>query len=209
MAGSGPGRRNQRRFQWEREHRRVLSLPCTRGRVGVGVLILHFGPHPNPPPNTGEGRKSTEASMAQFADREHFIPIRLSDLLDLLCKEPLGDAERGQLRSLSRLLTAIFHFEYHQSLETLKEAYAPFDPDQDIKALAPWSDEERARRLDELFKNFDELMTRANFTRLTREKLEEAFSAVSAWGIPMEVDFNQFERLEVYSRGDTASQRVR
>jgi hypothetical protein len=146
--------------------------------------------------------------MAQDADREHYIPLRLTDLLDLACAE-LEEPEQARLRAFARLLAAIFHFEYHRSLEALKEAYAPFDPDEDVRLLTPWTAAERTRRLAELFTRFDELMTRANFTRLTQDKLEAAFASVSAWGIPMHVDFSQFERLEVYARGDAVGQRVR
>lgn len=148
--------------------------------------------------------------MAEHADREHYIPLRFTDLVELLGRAPtLTDPERESFRALAKLLSAVFHFESHQRLEELKEAYAPFDPDEDVKLLSPWSPEERRRRQEQLFARFDELLRQANYVRLTREKLEAAFSTVSAWGIPMEVDFSQFERLEVYARGDIVGKRTR
>lgn len=147
--------------------------------------------------------------MAEFTDREHYIPIRLPDLLDLLCREQLADDDRGKLRSFSCLLAAIFHFEFHHSLDELKNAYAPFDPDNDVRPLTPWTADERQHKLNQLYQQFDALLERANYVRLTREKLEAAFEAVSAWGINMEVDFTQFDRLELYYRGDTVGQRIR
>src|SRR5262245_9962756 len=120
--------------------------------------------------------------MAEHQDREKFIPIRKADLLDLLCGEPaLADADRSAFRSLSDLLAATFHFEYHSHLEKLKDAYAPFDPDADTRQLVALSAEDRHKRLDTLFEQFIWLLERANFTRLTQGHMEKAFAAVSAW----------------------------
>ena len=75
--------------------------------------------------------------MAEFKDREHFIPIRRSELLELLCADKnLKPEERDLFRQFVRLVVATFHFEYNQRLEELKDSYAPFDPDRDTKQLA-------------------------------------------------------------------------
>ena len=40
---------------------------------------------------------------------------------------PEGDAD--EFRDFCRILEALFHFEFHRRLETLKNCYAPFNPD--------------------------------------------------------------------------------
>ena len=82
--------------------------------------------------------------MPANADREHFIPIRKSDLIELLCREPgLTSEERDGFRQLCRLIGATFHFEYNATLERLKDEYAFFDPDADTRQLEPTTREQR------------------------------------------------------------------
>src|SRR5258708_4193860 len=68
--------------------------------------------------------------MAEYKDREHYIPLRKSDLVDMLCTDLGADrASAQQFRQLGDLISATFHYEYYKLLEELKDEYAPFDPD--------------------------------------------------------------------------------
>src|SRR5262245_14811587 len=113
---------------------------------------------------TGWKRWNGEEPMAEYSDREHYIPLRRSDLVDLLCADKgLAPADREAFRQFCRLVAATYHFEYQEKLEELKTEYAPFDPDAvtvQVKKLTP---EERQGRLDDLFGRFTWLMERANF----------------------------------------------
>src|SRR6516162_6486280 len=142
--------------------------------------------------------------MAEYADREHYIPLRKSDLVTLLCRDKQLPAERREpVRQFCTLASAVFHFEYQQWLEELKDAYAPFDPDSETKPLTPLSPEDRSARLEKVFEDFVRLMERANFKRLTPEQVREAVRAhAEARGLQTDVDFNVFERLEVFVRGE-------
>src|SRR4051812_30214575 len=101
--------------------------------------------------------------MAEYLDREHYIPLRKSDLADLLCADKdLPVTERPELRQFFRLVSALFHFEYLQQLEELKDAYAAFDPDSETKPLRPLPPGERAQRQEKLFAALARLMERAN-----------------------------------------------
>ena len=102
--------------------------------------------------------------MAEYKDREHYIPLRRSDLVRLLCQDKgLPVTEREPFRQFARLVTAVFHFEYQQQLEELKDAYAPFDPDAETQPLKPLPAEEREAKLGQTFDAFVRLMERANF----------------------------------------------
>jgi hypothetical protein len=142
--------------------------------------------------------------MAEYKDREHFIPLRKSDLIELLCRDKkLSATERQSFRSFCVLVSAVFHFEYLKQLEELKDAYAPFDPDADTKTLAPVSEEERRKDEQQLFAHFAGLMERANFKRLTREELQQALQEVATVsGIHTHVDLGLFEHLDLFIRGD-------
>jgi hypothetical protein len=142
--------------------------------------------------------------MAEYKDREHFIPLRKTELIDLLCADKdLAPSDADQFRQFCQLVSAIFHFEFNQRLEELKAAYAPFDPDTDTISLVKLPAEERQRRLNDLFSDFGWLLERANFTHLSQEEIEPSLTGHGEWGLPMQVDFGAFERLAIFARGDT------
>lgn len=146
--------------------------------------------------------------MTDAAGREHYIPIRRRDLLDLCCRDLGTDHEAIRwFQKLATMLAATFHYEHFRHLNELKDAYAPFDPDSAAVRLRTYSADERARLLDDFDRQFVQLMERANFTRLTMAEIAELAKGVSEWGLNMDVDFGIFERLEVFVRGDTMGTR--
>jgi hypothetical protein len=148
--------------------------------------------------------------MAEHDDREHYIPIRKADLVDLLCGEgDLSAQDQDRFRQLCTLTEAMFHFEYHKQLDELKNAYAPFDPDSETNALAKLSDADRGSRLTALFDKFVWLLGKANFMELKEEDIRAALEGSSAWGINMSVDFSVFERYHIFIRGDSLVTRYR
>jgi hypothetical protein len=146
--------------------------------------------------------------MAEYTNREHYIPIRRSELTDLLGYD-LAPADEAAFRRLCRHLAEHYHLVYFRLHEQLKDAYAPFDPDADTHALATPDEAERRDRLDRLFAEFDRLLGRANFRKLSPDELRAALRAASHWGVNMDVDLDAFERLDVYYRGDTIGRRSR
>ena len=149
--------------------------------------------------------------MAEYQDREHYIPLRKSDLVELLCKDPKLDArERDSFRQFCRLVGAVWHFEYLDTLEKLKDAYAPFDPDSVTNPLAPLTPDQRPQQMEALFDEFVKLMERANFKRLSRKDIEAAVEGgASDWGVNMYVDFDVFERLELFVRSEGKTTRTK
>jgi hypothetical protein len=148
--------------------------------------------------------------MAEYKDREHYIPLRKSDLVELLCGDKsLSRAERDSFRQLCVLISAVFHFEYHQRLEELKNDYAPFDPDAVTKAIKQLVPEDRQQKLDELFEQFDSLMERANFRKLDTSLLQSGTTHASEFGLQMSVDFRMFEKLAAYTRGEAMGTRYK
>jgi len=139
---------------------------------------------------------------------EHFVPIRKADLVDLLCREPkLIPRDRDSLRRLADLLSRRLHMAYHRELEELKQVFSHFDPDADTMAPAALTPDARTEQLDEMFRRFNWLLERANFIRLTREDIRAAMGGSSGWGVNLEVDFEVFDRLEIYGRGDVTVER--
>src|SRR5262245_27169501 len=133
---------------------------------------------------------------------DHYIPLRPADLMRKLGDEPAVTIfEREQFRQLCQLAGATIHHEYHARLEELKVAYAPFDPDDDAANQFDLSEEERAARCRDLFTDFEALLGRANYRKLSREEIEAAIRSPSAAGMRLKLDLELFERLEIYVRG--------
>jgi hypothetical protein len=150
-----------------------------------------------------------QSSSPRVKSDEHFIPLRKSDLIDRLCNLPeLVAEEADSFRRLCQLLDATLHFEYHTHFEKLKDAYAAFDPDSDTESVGKLTENAKEARLDHLFDRFTWLLERANFRKLSSADWEAALAAASAHGLSLEVDIDFFDRLEMYSRGETTAVQV-
>ena len=149
--------------------------------------------------------------MAEYLDREHFIPLRKNDLMHLLVHDKqLPATEREPFRQFCRLVGATIHFEYLAKLEEIKDAYAAFDPDADTRPPRPPSPEERQACEDRVFAAFASLMERADFRRLAPEAIQQAVRRTPGdWGLHVDLDLHVFERLELYERGDVVREQVR
>jgi len=83
--------------------------------------------------------------MLEKARRKNrYIPFRKSDIIEMCSKEarlPEGDVKEFQ--DFCQILEALFHFEFHKRLETLKNCYAPFNPDADTRTVFTYSEEDK------------------------------------------------------------------
>ncbi len=145
--------------------------------------------------------------MAAHHDREHFIPLRRSDLVNLLVGQ-LPPGEDALFRRFCDLLCDRVHIEFYRLLERLKDDYAPFDPDTDTRLLHSIDVMARAARVDRLFLAFDRLLARANYRRLTEEEVLATQFGSSQWGLDMSIDLTVFERFALYVRGRNTGKRT-
>src|SRR5262249_25823613 len=106
-----------------------------------------------------------------------------------------------------RLVIATYHFEYHKTLEELKNAYALFDPDADTRLLKEPTPEQCQEREQAVFKDLAWLMERANFRQVGEEEILKALEGTSEGGVNMDIDLTVFERYEIYARGDITQTR--
>ena len=142
--------------------------------------------------------------------REHFIPIRRADLLQRLATlvEP---EHREAILSLGQILSATFHHQFHQRMESLKQDYVSLDPDRDTQLVEAdhHSDTSNSDPATSFFDATIDLLERANFRRLSQDDIEAAMQGSSDWGVNLQVDFDLFDRLELYARGDVVQTRTR
>jgi hypothetical protein len=166
----------------------------------------------NKPPASASTRSSKRKppAVSPKASREQFIPLRKAELVDTLARSgDMTTSEAAAFRQFCGKLQAVLHAEYQAALETLKNAYAPFDPDADTRSGAELSESQLTERRQTLFTQFGWLLQRGNFVRLAQEEIESALADCSQWGVNLSVNFDVFDRLELYCRGDIVGTRFR
>ena len=133
---------------------------------------------------------------------EHFIPFHRADLVRLASTDPrLPEDQRAAFVTACTLITNLFHYEFHQRLEHLKEAFAPLDPNSEARPIpgevAASKDASRTR----LWAAFRELLTRANFTEVSDEELQHALNAESVFDVKLHTKLDDFAELMIFARG--------
>lgn len=136
--------------------------------------------------------------------RERAIPIRVSDLERLLMDDPaLTEQDRANWSQFSRLVAAIFHQEAQAKLMELKARYAPFDPDSDCIEIEGSGRDVTDQSDEDFLRAFESTLIRANYRELDVETLKRAVAAPNEAGLNYIPNFDLFEHLKVYVRGET------
>ncbi len=100
-------------------------------------------------------------------------------------------------RQLSYMLEQIFHFEFHQVIEALKNAYTDLDPDSDMRD-PELSQIPPTKSFGQLL---DGLLEKANYERVTESELNQALVESSLFKIRLHVDFDDFSEVSLFARG--------
>jgi hypothetical protein len=145
--------------------------------------------------------------MTDAPNRDRFIQFRKTDIIAMCCDDSRMDAEDvAEFREFCRILGALFHFEFHGSLETLKNCYAPFNPDADTRPLSEYLPEHKEQLQKELVAEMTAVLNSANFEKITAADLEQALAEESLFKIRLEVDFDDFEDVIFFRRGESVKQ---
>ena len=131
---------------------------------------------------------------------ERFIPVAYDELLERLIEDL--KIEKDQSRQFSSLLRSFYHTRFHEDLLLLKKLYLPFNPDADTLTLERYSGTEYKNIKAELIGQIQPLLNSANYEELTEESLSEAMEKTSPYGVEVSVDFDDFEDLSLFFRGE-------
>jgi len=138
--------------------------------------------------------------MTTTHTREAFIPHSREDLIArCIADGRLAAAQVQPFRAFCELLMAYYHFQFHHELETLKRTYAPLNPDATPhadRAPAP-----SAAQADEMVSTLEQVLRRANYTRLADATLQQALSEISLIDLRTHINFDDFVQVLVYHRG--------
>jgi hypothetical protein len=134
-------------------------------------------------------------------DRDHFIAVRKTDILDaLIAHGRLADeAQRESFRQVCRRLGAIHHYEYLAELERLRDDYFYFNPEIEPHARLDAAALERAYA--ELVNSFTTVLKDANFVEMSHAEIEEAHRRRSVLRIEIEAPLDDFREVRFFRRG--------
>ncbi len=150
-----------------------------------------------------EDQKSEDkASATDTLPREQFIPISRGELFDSLPQiETCSTEDQSRLRELFRILDALLNHQYHSQFSELRRVYASLDPDN-VFVFGKEAAQDNKKSSEHVFKRLDDILDRANYRRLQQSDLEEAVENAGVLGIRLRVDFDLFEDLHIYARGN-------
>jgi hypothetical protein len=131
-----------------------------------------------------------------------YIPFRKHDIITMCAKELTKD-QQTSFKQLCELLASLIHFQYHGTLESLKNNYAPFDPNSDTRLINSVTDEQKALCQRDFAKDFANVLNAANFEVITNEDLQDALNEESLFKVRLEVEFEDFEEVVFYRRGES------
>ena len=135
--------------------------------------------------------------MTEENSKYRFIPYRRRDIVEMCLQEKRLTAAADDFRQLSYMLDQIFHFEFHQVIEALKNAYANLDPDADTRCL-DIVENDTSKIFVELL---DGLLEKANYERVTESDLNQALIESSLFKIRLQVEFDDFSEVSLFARG--------
>jgi Protein of unknown function (DUF3754) len=139
------------------------------------------------------------------ADR--FIPFTKSDVIEMCIKDAqLTEDQVKEFKDFCQILEALFHFEFHARLEKLKTCFRPFNPDADTRNVFNYSEAEKSKLQKQLVSEMTAVLNAANFEQVTAGDLKQALGEESLFQIRLEVDFDDFEDVIFFRRGETVKE---
>ena len=143
------------------------------------------------------------------ARKNRYIPFRKSDIVQMCLKEArLPEGNFDDFKEFCQILEALFHFEFHKRLETLKDCYDPFNPDADTRSVFKYSEDEKKTLQKKLVSEVTSILNAANYEKITANDLKMALGEESLFKIKLVVDFNDFEDVIFFRRGASVKQEV-
>ena len=128
-----------------------------------------------------------------------FIPFRKTDVLEMCLHNSILLPQETLFRRFYHQLDRLLHYEFLSIIETLKDQYAPVDPDTDTRnsGLAALATTEP------FAETLAQLIEQSNYNRITEQEINQAFEQSSLFNIRLHVDFDDFSEVLLFSRGES------
>jgi hypothetical protein len=146
--------------------------------------------------NLGLGRFMTDTSTAKIS---RFIPFRKTDVLEMCLHSSSLAEQEVPFRRFYHQLDRLLHYEFLGIIESLKDQYAPVDPDTDTRSSGLEPSATREPFADTLA----QLIEQSNYNRISQQEIKQAFEQSSLFNIRLHVDFDDFSEVLLFSRGES------
>ena len=135
---------------------------------------------------------------------EAFIPYSRQEIIELCLADGIAESDLQNFRDFCNILIAYYHFKLHHSLEDLKSNFVPFNPDiEDYRQIDPLDNFANLEQKEQaLVTTFKTILEQANYFPLSESNLKNALTQDSVFDLKTEVDFDDFDRMVCYCRGD-------
>src|SRR6187397_1276972 len=143
----------------------------------------------------------TPGETKKEAERDQYIPARKSDLLRALTAPGAfgSETEHQQFQQLCRMLGSIYHTEYFEQLERLRDDYFYFNPDLDPRVRLEQSEVDRI--YGELSSAFFEIVRDANFLEVPHAEIERAYREDAMVHVKIHAPVEEFREIRFFRRG--------
>jgi hypothetical protein len=145
-----------------------------------------------------------------MVERERFVPQRVSEITDALCRDAAGTGgavATTELRLLARLVSALYHYEFHdreQAVVTAWDAVSGEDaPTGSDAAATDAAGTDAAAEL--VTAELTGLLDGANYSPVSMASLDEALERESLIPLRLEVNLDHYDELLIYRRGSHVS----
>jgi len=134
-----------------------------------------------------------------------FIPFRKSDLIEMcLAQNNLDKDQRQQFRQIAGQLTRFIHASFHVQTELLKDTFSRMNPDADtLRVELPTTMHHESPTFITQLKN---LLVKANYEQISESTLNRALSEESLFKVQLQVDFEDYAEVLLFSRGEKSTQ---
>jgi len=140
--------------------------------------------------------------MSRGLQSLRFIPFRSIDIIEMcLLDSRLDSSEMDQFRIVCKQLKNLYHFQYHEVLESLKNEYASENPDADTIEVAVTPS--HTNNKDVFSTQLEFLLDKANYEKLSESDLDLALHETSIFKIKLKVNFDDFQQVLFYFRGES------
>jgi hypothetical protein len=133
---------------------------------------------------------------------EHFIPFSKNDLSEILASKLPSGGGKEDFSRFCAIIGAVYHYRFYTTLEEFKASYLPIDPDRNIGLLRKYTGEITGTLEQKALADIDVILKAGNYTKVSAERLQEAFSRASPRGIDLKVNTDIYDLLNLYSRGE-------
>lgn len=132
----------------------------------------------------------------------HYIPFSRDAILSAFIHE-LDGIDPHHMRTFYTLLKNQIHLEFHDVIEKLDESYEPFNPNTSIDTQQTSDTQEKELDSSELTEHLQFALTKANYKELHQDQLDEAFKEASLFKIQLHVDFADYKKHIIFTRGES------